>query len=72
VSFWINIVAKFVSVYYSGIGVLMTEPLYEGPSLSDTSVDMIFPQNLPSIVCSHVLDPQSGEIILDMCAAPGK
>lgn len=50
----------------------MTEPLYEGLSLSGTSVDMIFPQNLPSIVCSHVLDPQPWEIILDMCAAPGK
>ncbi|VDI01025.1 Hypothetical predicted protein [Mytilus galloprovincialis] len=55
----------------SGIGVLMTEPLYEAPSLSGTCVDMIFPQNLPSIVCSHILDPQPGETILDMCAAPG-
>lgn len=50
----------------------MTEPLYEAPSLSGTCVDMIFPQNLPSIVCSHILDPQPGETILDMCAAPGK
>ncbi|XP_071157585.1 tRNA (cytosine(72)-C(5))-methyltransferase NSUN6-like isoform X2 [Mytilus edulis] len=55
----------------SGIGVLMAEPLYEAPSLSGTCVDMIFPQNLPSIVCSHILDPQPGETILDMCAAPG-
>lgn len=28
-------------------------------------------QNLPSIVCGRVLDPQPGEVILDMCAAPG-
>lgn len=28
-------------------------------------------QNLPSIVCGHVLGPKSGETILDMCAAPG-
>lgn len=28
-------------------------------------------QNLPSIVCAHVLDPQPGEMVLDMCAAPG-
>jgi 16S rRNA C967 or C1407 C5-methylase (RsmB/RsmF family) len=28
-------------------------------------------QNLPSIVCGHVLSPQQNEIILDMCAAPG-
>lgn len=28
-------------------------------------------QNLPSIVCLKVLNPQKGEAILDMCAAPG-
>lgn len=28
-------------------------------------------QNLPSIICSLVLNPQPGETILDMCAAPG-
>lgn len=28
-------------------------------------------QNLPSIVCSLVLNPQPDETILDMCAAPG-
>ncbi|KAK9041180.1 hypothetical protein V6N11_016294 [Hibiscus sabdariffa] len=31
----------------------------------------IFLQNLPSIVAAHALDPQKGERILDMCAAPG-
>lgn len=30
-----------------------------------------FPQNLPSVVAVHVLNPQPGEIVLDMCAAPG-
>lgn len=28
-------------------------------------------QNLPSIICGHVLNPQPNEIVLDMCAAPG-
>ncbi|XP_022196613.2 tRNA (cytosine(72)-C(5))-methyltransferase NSUN6 [Nilaparvata lugens] len=28
-------------------------------------------QNYPSILCSHVLNPQPGEVVLDMCAAPG-
>lgn len=28
-------------------------------------------QNLPSIVCGHVLDPQPGDTVLDMCASPG-
>lgn len=28
-------------------------------------------QNLPSCICAHVLNPNPGERILDMCAAPG-
>lgn len=28
-------------------------------------------QNLPSIVCGHVLGPEPGETVMDMCAAPG-
>ena len=58
-------------VDFRGIAIRMTDPLYVAPSLSDLSPEMIFPQNLPSIVCAHVLDPQRGETILDMCAAPG-
>ncbi|KAI0227029.1 tRNA (cytosine(72)-C(5))-methyltransferase NSUN6 [Lamellibrachia satsuma] len=54
-----------------GVAIRMTEPLYEAPSLSDLSPEIVFPQNLPSIVCTRVLDPQPGERILDMCAAPG-
>lgn len=43
------------------------------PSLpSDTfPLGMAVQQNLPSIVCGRVVDPQPGEIILDICAAPG-
>ncbi|KAK2152149.1 hypothetical protein LSH36_338g01025 [Paralvinella palmiformis] len=55
----------------SGVGIQMTKPLYQSPSLSGLIPDLVYPQNLPSIVCSHVLDPQPGELILDMCAAPG-
>lgn len=32
---------------------------------------MLFLQNLPSVVVGHVLNPQPGEVVLDMCAAPG-
>lgn len=28
-------------------------------------------QNLPSIVCGHVVAPRPGEKIADLCAAPG-
>uniref|UniRef100_UPI00358FD1EA tRNA (cytosine(72)-C(5))-methyltransferase NSUN6 isoform X2 n=1 Tax=Myxine glutinosa TaxID=7769 RepID=UPI00358FD1EA len=54
----------------SGIAVKMTEPLYASLCL-DQLPDWLFPQNLPSVVVGHVLNPQPGERILDMCAAPG-
>jgi hypothetical protein len=31
----------------------------------------VYAQNLPSIVVGHVLQPQPGDVIFDMCAAPG-
>ncbi|KAJ3051593.1 putative methyltransferase nsun6 [Rhizophlyctis rosea] len=54
-----------------GIGILMTEPLYRSPSLSDLFSDGLSLQNFPSILVGHALNPQPGETILDMCAAPG-
>ena len=35
------------------------------------SPGMAVMQNFPSIVCGRVVDPQPGELILDLCAAPG-
>ena len=49
----------------------MTYPLYVAPSLNDHHSSLVFVQNLPSIVASHVLSPKPGEQVLDMCAAPG-
>lgn len=56
----------------NGIGVLMHEPIYLTPCL-DLSLlpDTFFPQNLPSVVVGHVLNPSQDSIVLDMCAAPG-
>ncbi|CAD6344066.1 unnamed protein product [Miscanthus lutarioriparius] len=54
-----------------GIAVEMTERVYKLPSFNDVLEGEIFLQNLPSVVTACVLDPQSGERILDMCAAPG-
>jgi 16S rRNA C967 or C1407 C5-methylase (RsmB/RsmF family) len=28
-------------------------------------------QNVPSAVVAHALDPQPGEVIIDLCSAPG-
>ncbi|XP_015595719.1 putative methyltransferase NSUN6 isoform X2 [Cephus cinctus] len=62
-----------ITKYPSGIAVKMTELLSGVPILSDTCLPKGFGllQNVPSIVCIKVLDPQPGETVLDMCAAPG-
>ncbi|XP_037828968.1 tRNA (cytosine(72)-C(5))-methyltransferase NSUN6 isoform X2 [Kryptolebias marmoratus] len=54
-----------------GVGVRMVEPLYRSPSFDGILPSLVFLQNLPSVVVGHVLGPQPGERILDMCAAPG-
>lgn len=54
-----------------GVGVRMTEPVYLSPSFDNVLPNYLFLQNLPSAVVSHVLDPQPGEKVLDLCAAPG-
>ncbi|XP_016006106.2 tRNA (cytosine(72)-C(5))-methyltransferase NSUN6 isoform X2 [Rousettus aegyptiacus] len=54
-----------------GIGIRMTEPVYLSPSFDNVLASYLFLQNLPSAVVTHVLDPQPGERILDLCAAPG-
>ncbi|XP_051007243.1 tRNA (cytosine(72)-C(5))-methyltransferase NSUN6 [Acomys russatus] len=54
-----------------GIGIRMTEPIYLSPSFDNVLPSYLFLQNLPSAVVAHVLNPQPGEKILDLCAAPG-
>ncbi|XP_042976683.1 rRNA (cytosine-C(5))-methyltransferase NOP2C isoform X4 [Carya illinoinensis] len=54
-----------------GIAVDMSNRVFKLPSFHDVLEGEIFLQNLPSIVAAHALDPQKGERILDMCAAPG-
>ncbi|XVF31778.1 hypothetical protein REPUB_Repub17cG0021600 [Reevesia pubescens] len=54
-----------------GIAVDMNNRVFKLPSFHDVLEGQIFLQNLPSIVTAHALDPQKGERILDMCAAPG-
>ncbi|NXH22652.1 NOP2 methyltransferase, partial [Bucco capensis] len=55
----------------SGMGIRMTEPVYLSPSFDNVLPRHLFLQNLPSVLVSHVVNPQPGERILDMCAAPG-
>ncbi|KAK3919598.1 tRNA (cytosine(72)-C(5))-methyltransferase NSUN6 [Frankliniella fusca] len=58
---------------HRGIAVLVTDNRSGCPSLPSNFIKpgTAVMQNLPSIVCGRVLDPQPGEVILDMCAAPG-
>ncbi|NWH81710.1 NOP2 methyltransferase, partial [Piaya cayana] len=55
----------------NGMGIRMMEPVYLSPSFDNVLPSHLFLQNLPSVVVSHILNPQPGERILDMCAAPG-
>ena len=41
------------------------------PSLNGCMVEGMILQNLPSVLVGHALNPQKGDIILDMCCAPG-
>lgn len=54
-----------------GVAVEMIETVSGVPTIGDLSCNEAILQNLPSIVCVRVLNPQPGERVLDMCAAPG-
>lgn len=57
----------------SGIAIEMMETVSTVPSIGDvfSTIDLGLLQNLPSIICGRVLNPQENDKILDMCAAPG-
>jgi methyltransferase NSUN6 len=54
-----------------GVALEVLDPLYKTVSLNQLD-DRFFPQNLPSMLVAHILDPQPNERILDLCTAPGK
>ncbi|CAH0478522.1 unnamed protein product [Peronospora belbahrii] len=43
----------------------------DAPPMNGILRGQIYVQNLPCSVVAHVLNPQAGDVILDMCAAPG-
>ncbi|XP_037076462.1 tRNA (cytosine(72)-C(5))-methyltransferase NSUN6-like, partial [Pollicipes pollicipes] len=63
--------AIFTTEKPCGVAVRMTEPVFGSPSLGPFCGRRAFLQNLPSVLTSRVLDPRPGELVLDMCAAPG-
>ncbi|MFX1465201.1 MAG: RsmB/NOP family class I SAM-dependent RNA methyltransferase [Promethearchaeota archaeon] len=57
-----------------GIAVDITHSMYTLPHLRETKAyknGLFYSQSLPAILTSKVLDPQPGETIIDMNAAPG-
>lgn len=60
-----------------GVAVIMSQVPTERmklllPPLSGIMTDKMMLQNLPSIAVAHALNPQEGDVILDMCSAQKK
>jgi len=57
-----------------GLAVLVVRSPYRVPSLRETPEyynGWIYPQSMPAMVTSRVLDPKPGEVIADLNCAPG-
>ncbi|CAB50679.1 RsmB/NOP family class I SAM-dependent RNA methyltransferase [Pyrococcus abyssi] len=57
-----------------GLAVEVTLPKFKLPSLSELKSfekGYFYPQSLPSMVATRVLEPKEDELIIDMAAAPG-
>jgi 16S rRNA (cytosine967-C5)-methyltransferase len=60
--------------FRKGLAVSVTKRRYQAPQirdLSEYSQGLLYPQSLAAMATSHVLDPQPGEVVLDMNCAPG-
>mmetsp|Transcript_25985 Transcript_25985/g.72779 ORF Transcript_25985/g.72779 Transcript_25985/m.72779 type:complete len:115 (-) Transcript_25985:910-1254(-) len=56
---------------HAGQTLRLLERVHQLPALNNILPDLIALQSLPSSLVAHVLDPQPGENILDMCSSPG-
>jgi len=57
-----------------GVAVEVTLPKFKLPSLSELKSfekGYFYPQSLPSMVTARILEPNEGDLIIDMAAAPG-
>jgi len=57
-----------------GLVIEVIEALYKLPpvrELPEYRLGLIYPQSLPSMLASHVLSPERGELVIDMTCAPG-
>lgn len=63
-----------VLTFRKGLAVRVDHHRFEGPrirELIEFSEGLLYPQSLPAMITSRILDPQPGEIIVDMNCAPG-
>ncbi len=57
-----------------GLAVRVYKSVFRAPpirELEEFAKGLIYPQSLPAMYVSRILDPKPGEVIVDMCAAPG-
>lgn len=57
-----------------GLAVEISLPIYSVPpirSLPEYLEGLVYPQSLPAMYATRVLDPKPGELVIDTCAAPG-
>ncbi|MGC8936742.1 MAG: RsmB/NOP family class I SAM-dependent RNA methyltransferase, partial [Candidatus Methanomethylicaceae archaeon] len=57
-----------------GLAVSIKESIYRLPPFRESELyvkGLIREQGLPAMIASKVLEPQKGEVVVDLCAAPG-
>jgi len=63
-----------ILTFRKGLAVEVTEAKYKVPSFRETREfqdGLIYPQSLPAILTSRILDPKPNELVLDMTCSPG-
>ena len=66
--------ANEILTFRRGLAVRISERRFKAPQvreLPEYSEGLLYPQSLPAMLTSHVLDPKQGETIVDMNCAPG-
>jgi len=63
-----------ILTFRKGLAVEVTEAKYKVPSFRETrefQEGLIYPQSLPAILTSRILEPKPNEVVLDMTCSPG-
>ncbi len=66
--------ANDILTFRKGLAIQVTQRRFKAPQireLPEFSNGLLYPQSLAAMVTGHVLDPQEGEVVIDMNCAPG-